>query len=182
MISIAETRKRVWHHVRMDAPQLLEREHERMKLMFNWTWMAARRPQGMSLWMAPDDDGADLYLSPRSTPLVENIILRYQAQACDPPGESTVLIAGDGVGTYQHCARALITHTAVTNRRFLPAGYTHRSVRSLGRNTDSSSPAHTSDSMGANRMPADAMTPNQMTPFVRRFAQAWTLLSPPGPR
>lgn len=58
MIQLAQARRQApsqWHHVRLDAPQLAEREHERMKMLFSRTYMAAHRPRGMTLWMTPDD-------------------------------------------------------------------------------------------------------------------------------
>lgn len=169
MISLAQTRRASapqWHHVRLEAQELAQREHERMKLRFNRLYMAARRPRGMRLWMTLDDDnGADVYLSPKAAPRAGNLIRRYQARPCDPPGRSTMLIAGDGYAVHGPCAQAPPARTTAAGRRFLPAPSTYRCVRSLVRRRVDD--------------PAPPSVDNQMAPFVRRYAKAWGLSPPP---
>lgn len=167
MISFAQTHKRSnpqWHVVRLQTQQLVAREHERVKMRFNRIYMAARTPRGMSLWMAPDNDGADLYLSPQGLPLTDDLIHRYQARPCAPPAKAAVLIAGDGYTRHEPIGRTLPTRQMrPSTGRFLPLPYTYRCVRSL-----------------APGKRAKPVAGSQMAPFVRRYALAWDL-SPPAP-
>jgi|SRR5699024_428971 len=154
-----------WHHVRLHAQQLAEHEFEHMAMLFNWDYMAADKPRGMSLWFMPSsDDGADLYLSPQSTPSAAKLMRHYRAQPSAPPADTTVLIAGDGYGTYAHRVRAVSSRHTKTTRNLLPARTTAHWLRSLSQTRGDIPWLH-----GADRI----------APFVRRVVQAWTLLSPP---
>lgn len=168
MRPLAQTRKhstRQWHRVRLQAQQLAVREHELMKLRFNRLYMAARRPRGMNLWMSADGNGgADLYLSPRATPLADKLIDRYRARPCGPPTQAPVLVAGDGYTSAGPHPYAASTRTTSTTHRFLPVGYTYRCVRSL------------TDGQDAEPSPGAG---NRMAPFVHRYAKAWGLSPPP---
>lgn len=156
---------RRWHHVRLEAPQIHDGEHERMRLRFNWLWMAGCWPQDMSLWMATrSDGGADIYISPQSIPMADDLIRRYEARPCDPPVPSPVLLlAGCCYASQVHRVRPRMRNPR-TRRRFLPARYHYRSVRSLTQNAD----------VGVEPAPLDR---SRMAPFVRRFVQAWSLFA-----
>lgn len=153
-----------WHRVRLGLQQLVEREHERVKMRFNRIFMTVHNPRGMCLWMVLDDDGADLYLSPRAELLAKELIRQYQAQPCAAPGHPMVLIAGEGYAAHEPDSRVVNTRTIATNRRFLPVPYSYRCVRSL---RESPMPGTVLQSSGS------------MTPFVRRYAKAWALFSGP---
>lgn len=166
MVPFTPTRKAPaprWHHVRLEAQQLAEREHERMKMRFNRIYMAARTPRGMTLWMTPDGDSADVYLSPQAQLIANELIRRYQARPCDAPVQPTVLIAGDGYDAQHLDTRVTSTPNIRTTRRYLPVPYSCRSVRTFVR-TPQKPPRFTRD---------------QLAPFVRRYADAWALFPPP---
>lgn len=153
-----------WHRLRLEVEELAEREHVRLKMRFNRIYMESRTPRGMSLWMDPDDHGVSIYLSPQALPMADPLIQRYQANPCDPPAQSAVLVAGDGHSEEEPRVHAVSTRTVPTTRRFLPARYDCRCVRSL------------MDDRGSGPYP---YTGNQMTPFVRRYAEAWDLSPSP---
>lgn len=167
MISFVQSRRHPppqWHHLRLDAPQLAQREHERIKMLFSRTYMSAHRPRGMTLWMAANDGGgADMYVWPREAALAEQLIRRYQAHVCGPPPSSMVLVAGDGYDERAHATNRVGPRTTRTTRSFLPACYPCRTVRALEQH------------MQAQSLPYNN---SQLAPFVRRFACAWKLESP----
>lgn len=154
---------RQWHSVRLEAPQLVEREHERMTLLFNCVFMAAGRPRGANLWMTSTDSkgGANVYLSPQATPLLNELVRRYEADACDPPSSMATLIAGDGYCAQERRPRTVGSRTTTSDRSFLPARYTYRSVRALTQQ---------------HNLDPDLYASHQMAPFVERFARAWVLV------
>lgn len=150
---------RQWRCIRLETPQLAKREHERMIMLFNCIFMAAGRPRDVSLWMTAMDDngGIDVYLSPRATPLVEELIRRYHASVCEHPSASMELIAGHDSQAQDHQPPTVGLRTIASSRRYLPAPYTYRSVRAV------------QQPMANKTWLADS----QMTPFVRRFIHAW---------
>ncbi len=168
MIRVAQPRARAnqeWHHIRLEAPQMVAREHERMKLLFGTLYMGALMPAGMNLWMAPDYGGsADIYISPPSVPLAGDLIRRYQARPCAPPSRPIVLIAGHQYGT-QDDTRCEPWHAAEAAPRDGAASFPGRAVYELTGRFSKTLP----------------YAWGQFALFVRRFAQAWALI-PPRPR
>ncbi len=160
MIRFAPSRKRAnpeWHHIRLEAPQMAAREHERMKLTFGTLYMTAHMPVGMNLWMAPDDGGgADIYISPVSAPFADDLIRRYRARPCPLPSQPILLIAGHQYEA-QSDAAAGSRPAAASARNDVSASYPHRAAGgTVGR--------------FLRTLP---YRPGRVAPLVRRFVRAW---------
>ncbi len=147
-----------WHHVHLAAPVRAKREQ--LKLMFEYAYISAHKPRNMSLWMAAPgaDGGVDVYASPQSDTCVACLTAYYDARPCTGPSRPVVLIAG-----YQHPARRVqarvlaILGIGSLEHSYSPVPYSCRRVRQL-------------DCASGRRYAWW-----EMAPFVRRFAEAWSL-------
>lgn len=145
-----------WHRIGLNATQLHARDHERIRLAFNFAYMTARRRKGMSLWLAACDDGADVYLSPAAVAAEPSLVDRFHATPSEPPDRALSWLAGESheLGLTRQKPGQLRTNTA--RREHLPTLYRCRSVRQ------------------AIRLP---QTERQaLAPFVRRYLKAWPQL------
>lgn len=88
-------KKNSWYQLYLTPTQVADYEQVRLELAFETAYMQARRPRHMNLWMDPNTKaGANLYMSPASRLGARQLIVRYAAQACSPPLEPLLLVAG----------------------------------------------------------------------------------------
>lgn len=87
--------KNSWYHLYLDPVQLADNEQQRLQMRFERAFQQARCPRGMNLWLAPTaEDDADIFMSPASRRPASELIIRYQAQACNQPMAALLLLAG----------------------------------------------------------------------------------------
>lgn len=84
-----------WYSLTLDADSVDEEEHQRLRLMFEYSYLSANKPNDMTLWfVALDDGGADIYISPHSI-LNPGFVRRYTPIICAPPSKHLLWMAGD---------------------------------------------------------------------------------------
>src|SRR5699024_10973607 len=158
-----QNNKPQWRNIKMQPAQLAAREHERIIMLFNRLYQAAGRPRGATLWMTLADTGGavDIFISPRSAPLVAELGRYYDAPSSATPRMPLMLVAGHGASK-AHGNPHPVRRTT-TSRSFVPARFRYRSVDAVER--------------ACRRSPWPCIE-NQTAPFVRRYVKTRAGITP----
>lgn len=89
-----------WQRIILTAQQINNREHERLKQVFNALFLAAGMPPDMFLLARPRPDGStEYYFSPLAGHYARELIRAYESSACPEPEVTQVILAGGLQGT-----------------------------------------------------------------------------------
>lgn len=84
-----------WYRIALDAAQVVAKEHDRIRDLFDRSYRARRQPKGMTLWIEfGRDRGATVFLSPSCVLKAPTLIHHTNAIRCAKPSGALRFFAG----------------------------------------------------------------------------------------